>query len=191
MPTSDALSAPPPRTPQWLAPSLTLGGGLLVLLATFLPWRSFAYDFPGATPPRSLYVPASAFFHSLDVDLHGPYCCSSDSLGLGTLRFGLFLWGLPLLLLAIGLASILVRRGSRWRAVLRGACLVLVVLGVGFTIYCFLTLSGYLVSFSGLAYVGGTGVIRTWEIGALVVLLGYGCVLVGMLASFARPSPPR
>lgn len=161
-------------------PQRQIGAGALLLsaaltfTASFLPWVRITYTYQGApaadvteqSPGQNLVLLLVHIRHGM------PFA------PLSLLIEVLLIWGVPLTLAALSGAALLERHPAPTRSV-RVVSLILVVVGVGFT----------LVS----AYFMATFVLDISErsvdvVGPGVALLGYLCALVG---AYSLPAAPR
>jgi hypothetical protein len=164
-----------------LAAFALLVGGAVAFVATFLP---LATAFDPDTGWTTLYVPAQDFATELQFNLQNPATSSLSD----TLVLALFMWGIPLVLAALG-ATLLVARRGMTRARTWAVRLVLVIglvlglIGGGFALLT--------VEFAVHPFFGSGGRTLTLQYGATVYLCGYGCVLVALIGLLFLPLRAR
>ena len=157
------------RRPRRLAAGALLAGGLAIFLSSFLPFGKDSFPADSYSPELTVItVPARDLITTLQSNMQNP-----DNSSLASTLFWAFLvWGIPLLLLALGGAAL----AARWRWPGVASCfagLLLLLVGAG---YSLVSLEFYLDPIFGAQ--GGT---RTLEYGSIVTLLGYLSAFVAII----------
>lgn len=161
---------------RWLAGSALLMGGILAIIAAFLPFGQIHWPAIAGDPAESVVIiPARSL-----LALSGSYALSIDS----PCSVGLFLLGLPGGLVALGAATLWARHWAPgWRGFVTGFPLVAIG-GAYALITALFTLLPTSPNFPGIT--------RTLEYGAYVMYLGYLLALVGtILLPRLRPLSPQ
>jgi hypothetical protein len=149
------------RGTRRLAAGALLAGGLAIFLSSFLPLGKDSFPANSDSPELTVItVPARDLITTLQFNVQNP-----DNSSLASTLFWAFLvWGIPLVLLALGGAELAARRS--WASVASCfASLLLLLVGAG---YSLVSLEFYLYPIFGTE--GGT---RTLEYGSIVTLIGY------------------
>lgn len=169
MPSSPASTSSAQPTARYVAASVLVVGGALAFGASFLPFWEAAYPATNIDPAVvNVHVPAAELIAIVQDNLSYPASASF----VGTAFLVLMIWGAPLLLATLGVASLLKRR---WTPGIPARVLMplLATVGLGFTaVMCW----GYM-----NPIFGSQGATRSLSYGTGVTIAGYVVALVGAI----------
>ena len=168
------------RTTRQLAVGALLAGSLAAFVSSFLPFGRATYQSdiytPGPPIRVEIFVTAQDLIEVLQVSIQNP----GNLLNLAiTLIWAFLVWGIPLVLLALGAAA-LWRRPRHHRATVYFVGLLLVLIGAGYTLLTCISYESYLYPWFGSL----PALTRTLEYGSLVTLLGYLSAFVAIVWSW-------
>ena len=178
LPTHPPISAPR-RGSRRFAGLTLLVGGLLIGIASFLPWMRRTVAAVGHKPATtSNHVAAQDLIGVIRQTMHAPDSVATYSTAINDGMAAFAMWGVPLLLVLFALSVLLARV---WAPRLRTRIfyLLLVVANVAFTVL--------LVWLYSTTHVDSGAVTNTRQIGPAVALLGDFLALVGILVLARLP----
>ncbi len=188
LPASESGASVPPgaassaslglAAPRRSAALLILAGGLLAVIATFVPWVQIAWQAIDDEPAGAfMVIPGRDLTHMVLDTLQAPRILSVE-----TVFALLFSWGVPLLLVALAVVALLApRRGMPSRGI-RTTALVLTICAVGWV--GVVTWVAFLPHFDMLV------TTNTLQAGPFIALLGYGAALAGLVWLMPRRNAP-